>query len=147
MPIFVLSDHSTLSELKFQCRLANSKHFCLWWKDKKGFFLAYHPNSLLAWKWRLMVELKTRCPQDATRLWCFFLFLKWSRPCIHSIPWFVQSQLTFFFLRWNSLESLPLWWMTNGFGPCVTTFSYTSETGNQWWLPKISQTLRPTKNR
>ena len=74
-PTLSVSNQKTLflSQLKFQWR------FCWWQKDRKGFFLVYLPNSLLAWKWHLMVDFKTWRPQDATSfsnsetgLWRFY---------------------------------------------------------------------------
>ena len=67
--ILVSSDQSTRSQLKSQCRLANSRRLRLWVLVRKGFFLACLPNSLLACREPLMVVLETLWPQDAT-LWC-----------------------------------------------------------------------------
>ena len=65
--IFVSSDHSTRFQSKCQCRLANSRRLRLLVALNKGFFLATLPNSLLAWRWRLIVDLETWWPQDATK--------------------------------------------------------------------------------
>ena len=65
--------HRTWFQSKFLQHLANSRHLHLWWNGRKGLFLVCLPNNLLAWRWCLMVILKTRWSQVATFLCNSFL--------------------------------------------------------------------------
>lgn len=60
--------HLTLEpklQSKFQSLPENSRHFILWLDERKVSLLACLPNSLLAWRWRLIVDLETWWLQNA----------------------------------------------------------------------------------